>query len=76
MNTYSNAYNNSKSDVTKKETSIIEQQHKLVVEAVKKEHGISSFSNLSEAERVSYKSMILEMWDPNKGLTKVRSIIS
>lgn len=70
MNTYSNAYNNSKSDVTKKETSIIEQQHKLVVEAVKKEHGISSFSNLSEAERASYKSMILEMWNPNKGLTK------
>ena len=56
MNTYSNAYNNSKSDVTKKETSIIEQQHKLVVEAVKKEHGISSFSNLSKTSKLNRKA--------------------
>lgn len=70
MNTFSNACQNSKANVLSEKKVIVDRQHNDIVNAIKKEYGISSFNALSESEKKSYKSLILEMWNPTDGLTK------
>lgn len=70
MNTFSNACQNSKNNVLSEKKIVIDRQHNDIVNAIKKEYGISSFGSLTESEKKSYKALILEMWNPNDGLTR------
>lgn len=70
MNTFSNACQNSKNAVLSQKRDVIERQHTDIVNAIKKEYGITSFSSLTEGEKNSYKTLLLEMWSPSDGLTK------
>lgn len=70
MNTFSNACQNSKNAVLSQKRDVIERQHADIVNAIKKEYGITSFSSLTEGEKNSYKTLLLEMWSPSDGLTK------
>jgi hypothetical protein len=70
MKSFGNAYKNSKETINTQRASIVDTQHRQIVEAVKQMYGVHTFSNLSDSERLSIKSMILEMWNPTNGLTK------
>lgn len=61
----------SKNNVTNDNNMRILREKALVIESIKREFGITNFSNESADVRKSIRSLILEMWDPNTGLTKV-----
>lgn len=70
MQSFSNACQNSKTNVLNEKNNIIDRQHNDIVNAIKKEYGISSFASLTESEKKSYKTLLFEMWSPKEGLTK------
>lgn len=70
MNTYSNAYNNSRRDAKARDFAVYESQRVELVNAIKREYGISDFSVLTEGERNAARKLITEMWSPKTGLTK------
>lgn len=70
MNTFSGAYQNSRESVLNEKKLVIERQKNDIVNAIKKEYGVSSFNSLTESEKKSFKSLILEMWNAENGLTK------
>lgn len=70
MKNFNDACQNSKTVVLNEQKSVAERQHKDIVNAIRKEYGIDCFSKLTESEKKSYHALILEMWDPETGLTK------
>ena len=70
MNTFSGAYQNSRESVLNEKKLVIERQKNDIVNAIKKEYGVSSFNSLTESEKKSFKSLILEMWNAESGLTR------
>lgn len=64
------ALQNSKTAVNESNSARISQEHALVVETVKREFGVTNFANESEDVRKSLKSLILEMWNSETGLTE------
>jgi len=70
MRNYASVYRNSKKVVNEAKTIDIDREHKEIVEAVRKEFGVVSFNQLSEAERINCRNMILEYWNPTSGLTE------
>jgi len=70
MKNYASVYKNSKKVVNEAKAIDIDKEHGMILEAVKKEYGIHSFSELSEAERTEYKNIILDFWTPTDGLTQ------
>jgi hypothetical protein len=60
MRNYASVYRNSKKVVNEAKTIDIDREHKEIVEAVRKEFGVVSFNQLSEAERINCRNMILE----------------
>ena len=69
MKTFSSAYYISKKQSIAEKETLIEQEHNKIIAAMKKEFGINSFSTLNESEKKSYRSMLKEMWNREKGLT-------
>lgn len=69
MKTFSSAYYISKKQTIAEKETLIEQEHNKIIAAMKKEFGINSFSTLNESEKKSYRSMLKEMWNREKGLT-------
>ena len=69
MKTFSSAYYISKKQSIAEKETLIEQEHNKIIAAMKKEFGINSFSTLNETEKKSYRSMLKEMWNREKGLT-------
>ena len=69
MKTFSSAYYISKKQSIAEKEALIEQEHNKIIAAMKKEFGINSFSTLNESEKKSYRSMLKEMWNREKGLT-------
>jgi hypothetical protein len=70
MNSYNNAYNNSRRDAKARDLEVYESQRIDLVNAIKREYGISDFSTLSESERQAARKLITEMWSPKTGLNK------
>ena len=70
MNSYNNAYNKSKRDAKTRDFQIYESQRIELVNAIKKEYGISDFSVLSEGKKQTVRNLITEMWSPKTGLNK------
>jgi hypothetical protein len=70
MRTFSSVYNKSKESVLSVKQERIKQDRKDILRAIKKEDGIKSFSELTEAQQTSYKSLLLEMWSPKDGINK------
>ena len=69
MKTFSSAYYISKKQSIAEKETLIEQEHNKIIAAMKKEFGINSFSTLNESEKKSYRSMVKEVWNREKGLT-------
>ena len=69
MKTFSSAYYISKKQSIAEKETLIEQEHNKIIAAMKKEFGINSFSTLNDSEKKSYRSMLKEMWNREKGLT-------
>lgn len=70
MNSYNNAYNNSRRDAKARDLEMYESQRIDLVNAIKREYGISDFSTLSESEKQAARKLITEMWSPKTGLNK------
>lgn len=70
MNSYNNAYNNSRRDAKARDLKVYESQRIELVNAIKREYGISDFSTLSESEKQAARKLITEMWSPKSGLNK------
>lgn len=70
MKKFNDACQNSKTSVLNEQKNVAERQHKDIVNAIRKEYGIDCFSKLTESEKKSYHALILEMWNPETGLTK------
>lgn len=70
MKDFSNVYNSSKQIVNAEKQNRINQEHKMILEAIKQEYMVNKFGSLNESEQISYKALILEMWNPKEGLTK------
>lgn len=70
MNSYNNAYNNSRREAKARDLDVYESQRVDLVNAIKREYGISDFSVLSEGEKQSVRKLITEMWSPKTGLNK------
>lgn len=60
MKNYATAYKNSKTAVNEARAIDIDKEHRVILEAVKREFGISNFNELSDDDRAMYKSLILE----------------
>lgn len=70
MNSYNNAYNKSRRDAKARDLEVYESQRIELVNAIKKEYGISDFSVLTESEKQAARKLITEMWSPKTGLNK------
>ena len=70
MKNYATAYKNSKSVVNEARAIDIDKEHRVILEAVKREFGVSNFNELSDDDRAMYKSLILEYWTPTGGMTE------
>lgn len=70
MKDFSKVYNSSKESVNLEKQNKIDQEHKMILESIKSEYMIDKFSALNDALKESYKSLILEYWNPKTGITK------
>lgn len=70
MRNFSKVYNSSKEISNIEKKNKIEREHLMILEAIKNEYMIDKFGSLNESDKQSYKSLILEMWDPKSGITK------
>ena len=70
MNSYNDAYNKSRRDVKARDLQVYESQRIDLVNAIKREYGISDFSTLSEGKKQAVRNLITEMWSPKTGLNK------
>lgn len=70
MNSYNDAYNKSRRDAKAHDTQVFESQRVDLVNAIKREYGISDFSTLSEGKKQAVRNLITEMWSPKTGLNK------
>ena len=69
MGSFNTAYQNSKDSVLREKRELIDRQHVDIINAIKKEYAVESFTTLTESEKRSFESLVLEMWSPKEGLT-------
>ena len=55
MKNYATAYKNSKTAVNEARAIDIDKEHRVILEAVKREFGVSNFNELSDDDRAMYK---------------------
>lgn len=70
MKSFSKVYNTSKNVVINEQQKAYSADKAKLIAAIKHEYAIKDFNSLSEAERLSYKSMINEMWNMSTGITQ------
>jgi hypothetical protein len=70
MNSYNTVYNNGKKAAKAETFALHENQRVELVNAIKREYGISDFSTLDEKERKACHKFISEMWSPETGLNE------
>ena len=70
MKSFENVYNTSKNVAINEQQKMFAADKAKLIAAIKHEYAVKDFNTLSENERMSYKSMLNEMWNPNTGITK------
>lgn len=70
MNSYNTVYNNGKKAAKVEQLALYESQRVELVNAIKREYGISDFSTLSEGQRKAFHKLVAEMWTKESGLNK------
>lgn len=70
MNSFNTVYNNGKKAAKAEQLALYESQRIDLVNAIKREYGISDFSEVNESERKAFRKMISEMWTKEAGLNK------
>lgn len=70
MNSYNTVYNRGKKEAKAEQLALYESQRIDLVNAIKKEYGITDFSSITEGERKAFRKMVSEMWSKENGLTK------
>lgn len=69
MKSFANVYKASRTEANNIKSMNIDSDRKVIIDTIKSEYGISSFSSISESERTKYKNMLLEYWSPKSGIT-------
>mgnify|MGYP001183566380 CR=1 FL=1 len=68
MKSFNCALLESKQTEIKKRNTRIDLERKLIVESIKSYYNIEDFKSLNNKDKKKYKSLILEMWSPTKGI--------
>ena len=70
MKSFNTIYNKERNNAINEHKSVVDNDRAKLLAAIKREYGINDFSSLSEAEKVSYRNIINEMWDRENGLNE------
>lgn len=70
MKSFNTVYKKERNTAINEQKSILDNDYAKLIAAVKREYSVNDFSKLTETEKNSFRSIINEMWDRERGLTE------
>lgn len=70
MKSFESVYNTKRRDAINEQRLAADADKAKLVAAIKKEYGVNDFCNLSESEKMSFRTLINEMWNRETGLNE------